>query len=320
MSDTCRGAEEDCIARTWNWRNVSLTVYRSLIVSPANHIISIRPQINWDHTLFPPLIERGFPPCYVTVPERLLLDGQRSAEFVSYAIKKVANEYPSSGGVSIIFWSAGALVTQWTLTFYPETRAIVKQHIALGPSYQGSWMMVPLFYLNRYSESVVQQLPWSNYLTALRKFGGTRALVPTTNIGTSTDQVVQPGFFGGWLGGYRDACRLSGPLASNVDLFKACLPKALSKGKLPRYFTHESLLWEAASHRLIFDALENSKTLVGSAKVIESDDCQSRLAPGLKAEWKEKHADILPELFTYAPTLGLSGWPEVPLRDYATSA
>lgn len=319
MSDTCRGAEGDCIARTWNRSDVSLTMYQSWIVSPADRVVFPRPQITWDRTLLPPLIERGFQPCYVAVPERLLLDGQRSAEFVSYAIKKVANEYPSSGGISIVSWSAGALVTQWTLTFYPETRAIVKQHIALGPSYRGSWMMVPLFYLNRYSESVVQQLPWSSFLTALRKFGGTRALVPTTNIGSSTDQVVQPGFFGEWLEGYHDAWRLSGPLTSNIDLFKVCLPKALSGGKIPRFFTHESLLWEAASHKLIFDALENSETFVGTAHAIESGDCESRLAPGLKPEWKEKHAGILPELFKYAQTLELAGWPEVPLRDYATS-
>ena len=180
-------------------------------------------------------------------------------------------------------------------------------------------MMVPLFYLNRYSESVVQQLPWSSFVTTLRDFGGTRALVPTTNIGSSIDLIVQPSFFGEQFGGYNDAWRLSGPLASNIDLFKVCLPKALGRARLPRFFTHDSLLWEAASHKIIFDALENGGTFVGRASAVQPDDCETKLAPGLKQEWREKHADILPELFKYAQTLELHGWPEVPLRDYANS-
>lgn len=224
--------------------------------SPTNDDATFSPQINWDHTLVPPLIERGFQPCYVAVPERLLLDGQRSAEFISHAVKKIVDEHPSSNGVSIVSWSAGALVTQWTLTFYPETRARVKRHIALGASYRGSWMMIPLFYLNRYSEAVVQQLPWSDFLAVLKRHGGTQALVPTTNIGSGIDQIVQPGFLGEWFGNHGDAWRLSGSLASNVDIFKVCASKAVINRDVPRLFTHESLLWEAASHKVIFDALE----------------------------------------------------------------
>lgn len=265
-------------------------------------------------------MERGFQPCYVAVPGRLFLDGQHSAEFVSHAIHQLAAQYPGSGGVSIVSWSAGALITQWTLTFYPEARAKVKQHIALGPSYRGSWAMVPLVYLNRYSEAVVQQLPWSGYLAALRKFGGGRALVPTTNIGSSTDQVVQPSFFGeAGLGAFHDAWRLSGPLASNVDVFKVCARNALKESRLPHVFTHESLLWEAASHKVIFDALENRETLLGTADAIKYEDCEGRLADGLQSEWSEKHKEILPELFRYAQSLEPQGWPEVPLRSYSTS-
>ena len=247
-----------------------------------------------------------------------MMDGQRSAEFISHAIKKLADQYPSPDGVSIISWSAGALITQWALTFYPETRDEVRQHIALGPSYRGSWMMVPLFYLKRYTEAVVQQLPWSNFITALLRSGGTRALVPTTNIGSSSDQVVQPGFFGERLGGFRDAWRLGGPLASNVDLFKACAPTALRRGRLPRFFTHESLLWEAASHKAIFDALENRDTHVGTAAAIGPNECRSTLAPGLRPEWKEEYGGLLPELIKYGQTMTLCGWPEVSLREYVT--
>ncbi|KAI1083245.1 putative lipase [Whalleya microplaca] len=282
------------------------------------HGTGVTPQINWDYTLVPPLVKQGFQPCYVAVPNRLLLDIQSSAEYISYAIKKFANEYPSPNGISIISWSAGSLVTQWTLTFYPESRSKVRRHIALGPSYRGSWTMVPLFYLNRYSEAVVQQLPWSNLLATLRKFGGLRAHVPTTNIGSSTDQVVQPSFFGEGKGGHNDSWRLSGPMARNVDVFKACLSAAWEK-RLPRLFTHESLLWEPVSHKVIFDALNNDETCIGTADAIDQSDFDSRLAPGLEPAWREKHQSILPELFKYAPTQPRSGWPEVSLRNYTST-
>ncbi|KAI0013350.1 putative lipase [Xylariaceae sp. FL0662B] len=298
------------------WRPVHVDGAKEVVL--LVHGTGVTPEINWDYTLVPPLVRQGFQPCYVAVPYRLLLDIQTSAEYISHAIKKFAKEYQSPDGmISIISWSAGSLATQWTLTFYPETRSKVRRHIALGPSYRGSWMMAPLFYLNRYSEAVVQQLPWSNLLATLRRFSGLRAHVPTTNIGSSTDQVVQPSFFGEAKGGHhRDAWRLGGPLASNVDIFKTCLSTALAQRRLPRFFTHESLLWEPASHAVIFDALTNDETRVGTAEAIGPGDYDSKLAPGLEPAWREKHRDILPELLRYAPTLPRSGWPEVSLRNY----
>uniref|UniRef100_A0A8H7TNL2 AB hydrolase-1 domain-containing protein n=1 Tax=Bionectria ochroleuca TaxID=29856 RepID=A0A8H7TNL2_BIOOC len=279
------------------------------------HGTGMTPEINWDHTLLPPLVQEGFQPYYLEVPKRLFLDIQHNAEYVSYAINKIASEHDAR--ISIISWSAGSLTTQWTLTFFPETRANVKRHISLGGSHRGSWMMVPLYYLRMYSAAVVQQLPWSNFLATLANFGGTRAHVPTTSIGSSTDPFVQPGFYGeGWLG-HHDAWRLDGPLAQNIDLFKVCASKRLSDWKLPRPILHDTLLWDPASHKIIFDALRNEKTYVGSADVLESSDCAGGVAPHLGLRSKQAHKDILPELFKFAPTQPPAGWPEVPLREYA---
>jgi hypothetical protein len=267
------------------------------------------------------LTKEGYQPFYLEVPKRMFLDIQKNAEYISHSVKKLAQEHEAaSAGVSVISWSAGSLAVQWTLTFYPETRAHVKQHIALGPSYRGSWMMLPLYYLNLYSEAVVQQLPWSKCLAALRRFGGEKAQVPTTSIGSSTDMIVQPGFYGeGWESrGYKDAWRLEGPLARNIDLFKVCRAKTTWRQRwFPRIFSHDSLLWEPASHKVIFDALRNEETYLGTANVITDSDCLGGLAPHMDADAEEKHAAILPELFKYAPTQPTQGWPEVPLRAYA---
>lgn len=270
------------------------------------------PQINWDHTLLQPLVARGYQPYYLEVPNRLFLDTQITAEFISNAVRQLTTTHGTR--LSIISWSAGSLATQWTLTFYPETRARVKRHIAVGPSYRGSWMMKPLFWFNMYSPAVVQQLPGSNFLSALQRAGGGRAVVPTTSIGSSTDQIVQPGFFGE---GYADSWRLTGPLARNIDLFKVCASRRMAVWHLPRVITHQALLWEPASHKIIFDALANEETCLGTADVVEVNDCEGGLAPNIEGESRERQAAIMPELFKYAPTQPAAGWPEAPLRDYA---
>ncbi|KAI7972745.1 hypothetical protein EIK77_002338 [Talaromyces pinophilus] len=257
-----------------------------------------------------------------TTEQKLLLDDiQISAEYISYAIKKLANE-ENKTQISIISWSAGALTTQWTLTFYPETRSKVKRHIALGPDYRGSWVMIPLVYLNMFTEALVQQVPSSNFMRALARFDGYRALVPTTSIGSSTDLIVQPGFYGEGWPIFRDTWRLSGPQARNIDLFKLCAANSLKRGAFPHIVSHDSLLWEAASHQIIFAALNNEETYLGSTDNVTSDHCRGGPANHLPPDSETKNSAIIPELSDYAANyaskMPLRGWPEVPLRDYTS--
>lgn len=257
----------------------------------------------------------------MTIPHRLLDDIQVSAEYISYAIKKLANERIGTQ-ISIISWSAGALTTQWTLTFYPETRSKVKRHIALGPDYRGSWTMIPLVYLNMFTEALVQQVPWSKFMKALARFDGYRALVPTTSIGSSTDLIVQPSFYGEGWPFLKDTWRLSGTQAQNIDLFKLCAAKSLKQGAFPHIVSHDSLLWETASHHIIFDALNNEETYLGSADGVAFYHCQRGAADYLPPGSENKHAAIMPELSdfaaNYASKTPLRGWPEMPLRDYTS--
>lgn len=264
----------------------------------------------------PPLVEAGFQPCYVAVPNRLLDDIQISAEYVSYAIKSVAQEQQ----ISVITWSAGSLTTQWTLTFYPESRSKVKRFIALGPDFYGSWAMIPLAYLNLYSQGVIQQVPWSKFLSALVKSGGSKAQVPTTAIGSSTDLIVQPGFYGEGFPGLRDTWRLTGSKARNIDLFKLCAVESIREGRLPHVVSHDSLLWEAASHKIIFSALSNDTSYLGNADSVSSEDCRGNMAPHIPTGAEKQHAEIMPELSDYYASKAPLGEPqEVPLFNYAVA-
>lgn len=235
----------------------------------------------------------------MTIPHKLLDDVQVSAEYISYAIKKLANE-GNEIHISIISWSAGALTIQWALTFYLETRSKVKRHIALGPDYRGSWTMVSLVYFNMFTEALVQQMPWSGFMKALARFDGYRAFVPTTSIGSSTDLIVQPGFYGEGWPILRDTWRLSGLQAQNIDLFKLCAAKSLKSGSFPHVVSHDSLLWEAASHQVIFDALSNEKTYLGSADGVTSGHCRGGRASHLPPDLEMKNTAIMPELSYYA--------------------
>ncbi|KAJ5580846.1 hypothetical protein N7450_007147 [Penicillium hetheringtonii] len=215
----------------------------------------------------------------------LMNDIQISAEYLSYAINHLSTDSPAgSGRISIISWSAGALTTQWTLTFYPQTREKVKRFIAIGADFHGSWSMVPLVYLNMYTPAIVQQVPWSKFHFALVKFGGGRAQVPTTSIGSSTDLMIQPGFYGeGWeWAGFRDSWRLRDgeevPV-SNVDVFKVCAGMAIGERRFPHVVSHDSLLWDAASQKVIFDALHNEEIFVGIGNV-SVDDCRGGYGGG----------------------------------------
>lgn len=157
-------------------------------------------------------------------------------------------------------------------------------------------------------------------MKALARFDGYRAFVPTTSIGTSTDLIVQPGFYGEGWPFLRDTWRLSGPQAPNIDLFKLCAAQSLKRGAFPHIVSHDSLLWEAASQHIIFDALNNEETYLGSADGVAFDHCRGDSADHLPPDSKAKNSAIMPELSDYAANYAsktpLRGWPEVPLRDY----
>lgn len=133
----------------------------------------------------------GFTPCYVSPPPSMLGDVQINAEYVAYAIKRLY-KYTGENKVPVLAWSQGGLATQWALTFFPSLRAKTSRFIAFAPDYKGTVASGLLKALGSAEASIWQQTSGSAFTTALANAGGLNQIVPTTNLYSSTDELVQP--------------------------------------------------------------------------------------------------------------------------------
>lgn len=93
--------------------------------------------------------------------------------------------------------SQGNLNTQWALTYWPSTRKLVNDYVAVSPDYHGTVLLDVL--CPTLTEGIVGCAPavWqqkynSDFITHFRAAGGANAWVPTTTVYTGTDDVVQP--------------------------------------------------------------------------------------------------------------------------------
>jgi hypothetical protein len=82
-------------------------------------------------------------PLWLNIPGFTLGDIQVSAEYVAYAIHYISG---ITGGknVSIVTWSQGSLDTQWALKYWPSTRGLVSDHIAISGDYHGTTLAYAL--------------------------------------------------------------------------------------------------------------------------------------------------------------------------------
>ncbi|SPO32409.1 probable Lipase B precursor [Ustilago trichophora] len=133
----------------------------------------------------------GYNPCWVSPPPFMLNDSQINAEYIVNAVNVL---YAGSGStkVPVITWSQGGLATQWALTFFPSIRSKVDRLMAFAPDYKGTVEASFLNAVGASSQSVWQQTAGSAYTTALMNAGGLTQIVPTTNLYSATDEVVQP--------------------------------------------------------------------------------------------------------------------------------
>lgn len=60
---------------------------------------------------------------------------------------------------------------------------------------------------------------------------------------------------------------------------------------------------------MIFDALANEETFLGTAENVTLEDCsrEGMMAPNLPPGSEERHAEIMPELSDYASRMPLTG-------------
>lgn len=243
---------------------------------------------------------------WINNPGLALEDAQVNSEYVAYAINYISG-ITGNEKVSVIAWSQGTSNTQWALKYWPSTRDVVKDFIALSPEFHGSKVSTLICESLGCSPGFYQQTYKSNWIAALRSDGGDSAYVPTTTIYSSHDQIISPQSgtdASGYLG---DA---NGVKVTNNEVQLVCPNQPAGSD-----YTHEGILFNPLTHALIKDALKNG----GPGNM-------SRIGYGLCADYADPrlsvHDVLATESVSVVQTYNLFTYPnnvfkEPPLMSYA---
>ncbi|KAK5050091.1 hypothetical protein LTR84_004211 [Exophiala bonariae] len=226
-------------------------------------------------------------PVWLNVPGRMCDASPKNAEHVAYAINYISTV--SNKQVAVIAWSQGNLSTQWSLKYWPSTRAQVSNFICLSADFRGTvnaWGLCPIPGTVPGTPAVWAQTRNSKFIAALRSNGGDSAYVPTTSIYSATDEVVQPQF-GSFASALMKDERNVGVTNCEVQVQARFTPAGLA-------YSHEGIMYHPLAWALTEDALTHggpgSLTRINLKSV-----CMHRKAPGLS-------------LLDATQTQALSGW------------
>ena len=201
-----------------------------------------------------------------------------STSQVAYAMNYVSGI--TNQNVSVISWSQGGLNTQWALKYWPSTRSVTSNFIAISPDYHGTveaFLACPGFPLNLLAcgPSIIQQESTSNFVQTLRANGGDSAYVPTTTVYSATDEVVQPQSGTGASAFMQDARKVG---VSNSQVQVACAGQTAGG-----FYTHEGVLYNPLAFELAKDALTNGGPAQLS-RIDEAQVCAMPVAEGLNVD------------------------------------
>ncbi|KAK7699340.1 hypothetical protein SLS64_011798 [Diaporthe eres] len=249
-------------------------------------------------------------PVWVNVPGQLLNDAQKNAEYAAYAINYIASL--TSRNVSMIAWSQGNMDSQWAYKYWPSTRLVTSDHIAISPDYKGTIIadFVDLTGLTN-DPSVLQQEYFSKFITTLRANGGDSGYVPTTVLYSGFfDEIVQPQSGTGASAYLLDA-RSVGVTNNEVQL-------VCPGGVAGSLYTHEGMLYNPITFALVQDALTHAGP--GQTSRIDLNTlCKQYLATGLNLgnflATENAVVVALLSLLLYTPKLAA----EPPISAYATA-
>ncbi|SAM78769.1 probable Lipase B precursor [Ustilago bromivora] len=146
---------------------------------------------SFDSNWIPLSAHLGYNPCWISPPPFMLNDSQINAEYIVNAVN-ILYAGSRSKKVPVLTWSQGGLAAQWALTFFPSIRSKVDRLMAFAPDYKGTIEAGLLNAVGLSPQSVWQQTAGSAFVTALQNAGGLNQIVPTTNLYSATDEIVQP--------------------------------------------------------------------------------------------------------------------------------
>lgn len=217
-------------------------------------------------------------PVWLNIPGALLADAQSNAEYVAYAINYISGISKASN-VSIISWSQGGLDVQWAFTYWPSTRGVVSDFIAVSPDFHGT-VLAPALCLspgktdfNPCPPAVIQQEYDSEFVATLRAHGGADAYVPTTTVYSGLyDEVVEPqqGLLASAF--LRDGRKVG---VTNVEAQVTCLGRPAGS-----FYGHAGMLFNPLTAALALDALSHSGP-ANLGRINLGVVCTTYVAPGL---------------------------------------
>lgn len=196
---------------------------------------------------------------------------------VAYAMNYISG-ISDNINVSVISWSQGGLNTQWALKFWPSTRSIVSNFIAISPDYKGTVEAflactgIPLLDCLTCAPSIFQQHSGSNFVNTLNNNGENSAFAPTTMVFSATDEIVEP---------------QSGPDASalmsdarGVGVTNNLVQQVCAGQPGGGLYTHEVVLYNPLAGALAMDALKNGGPGQVS-RINVQETCSQITTPGL---------------------------------------
>lgn len=256
-------------------------------------------------------------PVWVNVPGAMLGDAQINSEYIAYAVNYIS-AVSRNKKIAIISWSQGGLDTQWVMKYWPSTRKIVQDFLAVSPDFYGT-ILANALCLSANSQlglvpcdpSVIQQERTSNYVQQLRKNGGSNAFVPTTTFYSGLfDEIVEP-----QQGNAASAFLNPGTNApvSNNEVQTVCADQPGGS-----FYGHAGVLFNPLTYALIVDALTHPGTTGQVSRINRQSVCANYAAPGLDLDDVLATSGLIPVAGVLLLAYPQKMLTEPPLKSYAT--
>ena len=166
--------------------NVDHAVRAPVLLVPGT---TLTPDVNFSWNYEKAFTASGTPWCAVTLPLNAMGDIQTAGEYVVSAIRTMHGR--AGRTIDILGYSQGGMVPRWALRFWPDTRTMVNDFVALDPSNHGTLDAYPACLLTC-APALWQQQTGSRFLAALNSGAETFAGISYTVIYSHTDEVVVP--------------------------------------------------------------------------------------------------------------------------------
>lgn len=245
------------------------------------------------------------PSCYVNFPEHTTGDIQVAAEYLVYAIRETQRR--AGRKIAIYGISQGGLLPRWALTYWPSTRSLVTDVVAVAGTHHGTTVFGALLGACgdqcMFTAAAWQQAAGADLQRAIAGYPDeTPGKLGWTTVRSLTDEIVQP------VEGPHPTSALRG--ATNVVIQHVCPGRQVS---------HITTGVDSVSYAVLIDAISHS----GSARLsrLPSNVCARPFAPRLDETATRASVEHLYSLASPRTLQGADGGKllgaEPPVKPYA---